>query len=533
MDILLDLFKKPTQHGMETFLKSHPLLPKMNLSTPFNFQKTFFRSDGVQRMWLTYNSNSKQLFCFLCLTFSNESNSFTTGMSSWKYVYQRINEHEGSKIHNHCVESYLLFTQKRDINTLLFSVQKDKRKEEVKKNREVFKRIIDSVIFIGKRGLSYRGNKFEAAYSLNNLHDHGNFLELLLFLSNYDSVIKDHLDTVTQKSIKANKAGSKGRGNSLTFISKTTVDYVISAISSLIKKSISEDVNKAQMYSVMLDTTQDIAAKDQCAIVIRYVGNNSVHERLISLINCTDTTGQGMCQLLKDVLKSNDINVKNCVANATDGAANMQGEYNGFNAWLNETAPNQVHVWCYSHVLNLVMSDASKSPLPAAALFTLLNSLAIFFKESYKRMEYFTKRCTSNRRLQSIGETRWWGKEIALNRIFGKINDPSKGMYIEVILALSDVINSDNFKPDIKVKADHMRTSLLKYSTILTAFIYIRIFSITGPLSKYLQTKEMDLLKSQELVDTALEKLIEIQRDMDGVKLSGDVFVQQINSELN
>lgn len=49
-------------------------------------------------------------------------------------------------------------------------------------------------------------------------------------------------------------------------------------------------------------------------------------------------------------------------------------------------------------------------------------------------------------------------------------------------------------------------------------FIYIRIFSITGPLSKYLQTKEMDPLKSQELVDTALEKLIQIQRDMNGVK---------------
>lgn len=53
-------------------------------------------------------------------------------------------------------------------------------------------------------------------------------------------------------------------------------------------------------------------------------------------------------------------------------------------------------------------------------------------------MEYFTKRCTSNLRLQSIGETRWWGKEIALNRIFGKIKDSSKGLYIEVILALSD-----------------------------------------------------------------------------------------------
>lgn len=154
-------------------------------------------------MWLTYNSNSKQLFCYLCLSFSNESNLFTTGMSSWKYVYQRINEHESSKVHNHCVEAYNLFTQNCDINTLLFSVQKDKRKEEFPKNREVFKRIIDYVLFIAKRGLSYRGNKFEAAYSLNSLHDHGNFLDLLLLLSNYDPVIKDHLDTITQKSKKA------------------------------------------------------------------------------------------------------------------------------------------------------------------------------------------------------------------------------------------------------------------------------------------------------------------------------------------
>jgi len=43
----------------------------------------------------------------------------------------------------------------------------------------------------------------------------------------------------------------------------------------------------------------------------------------------------------------------------------------------------------------------------------------------------------------------------------------------------------------------------------------------------------MDLLKSQKLVYTALEKLFKIQRDMNGVKLSGDVFVLQMNSELN
>lgn len=150
------------------------------------------------------------------------------------------------------------------------------------------------------------------------------------------------------------------------------------------------------------------------------MSNHSDHEQLISLVNCTNTLGQGICQLLKNVLESNYINVQNCVANATDDGVIMQGEFNSINAWLNETSPN-LHVWCYSHVLNLDMFDASKSPLPAAALFTLLHSLTFFFKESYKRMEYFTKWCTSNHCLKSIGETRWQGKVIALNRIFGKI----------------------------------------------------------------------------------------------------------------
>jgi len=36
-----------------------------------------------------------------------------------------------------------------------------------------------------------------------------------------------------------------------------------------------------------------------------------------------------------------------CVGNATDGAANMQGIYNGFTAWLEKLG--QVHVWCFAH----------------------------------------------------------------------------------------------------------------------------------------------------------------------------------------
>jgi hypothetical protein len=40
-----------------------------------------------------------------------------------------------------------------------------------------------------KRGLSYGGDKLEAAYSLENMSvDHGNFLELVVILSKYDII---------------------------------------------------------------------------------------------------------------------------------------------------------------------------------------------------------------------------------------------------------------------------------------------------------------------------------------------------------
>ncbi|XP_025207424.1 uncharacterized protein LOC112603181 [Melanaphis sacchari] len=386
-----------------------------------------------------------------------KSNNFTKGLDVWSHTYIRIDEHDKSTVHKNCVSAFFHHSNKFDIGSLLFC----ETKKEIKKNRKIVTRVIEAVKLIGKRGLT-----------------------------KYDFQMKDHLETIIKKSRKAHESGSKGRGGLVTFISKTTVDYVIAAISRLIKKSICDEVKNAKIYAVMLDTTQDITSSDQCAVVLRYVDDNGIHESLIAVVNCSDSTGKGMHDLLQNVLLLNDLNVKNCIANTTDGAANMQGEYNGFSAWLNESSPNQVHVWCYSHVLNLVLSDASKSPLAAASLFNLCNSLAVFFKDSHKRMRVWTERCHNlHQRLQSIGETRWWSKEVALVKIFGSTEGPCKSNAL--------------------------------------------IFSITGPLSRYLQSKSMDLITAQNLVDGALEHLKKVQRNMEWIKLSAESFVIWANTELD
>lgn len=75
----------------------------------------------------------------------------------------------------------------------------------MKIKRQVMERVVNAVKVCGKRGLSYRGSKSESAYTLEDKTiDHGNFLELILFLSRYDSCMQQH-----EKCKKQHEAGGK------------------------------------------------------------------------------------------------------------------------------------------------------------------------------------------------------------------------------------------------------------------------------------------------------------------------------------
>lgn len=101
-----------------------------------------------------------------------------------------------------------------------------------------------------------------------------------------------------------------------------------------------------------------------------------------------------------------NINPKDCIGNATDGAANMQGAYNGFSAKLSEVAVKQIHVWCYAHVLNLVISDITSKIVQSITLFGILHGCAVFIRESHTLMDIWITR-NSKKKVCMIGETRW------------------------------------------------------------------------------------------------------------------------------
>jgi hypothetical protein len=50
----------------------------------------------------------------------------------------------------------------------------------------------------------------------------------------------------------------------------------------------------------------------------------------------------------------------------------MQGVYNGFSTKMSKTAVEQIYIWCYAHVSNLVMSDITSKIVQSISLFGIL-----------------------------------------------------------------------------------------------------------------------------------------------------------------
>ncbi|VVC37231.1 Domain of unknown function DUF4371 [Cinara cedri] len=141
------------------------------------------------------------------------------------------------------------------------------------------------------------------------------------------------------KSEKHHNHNSKDRGNLVTFISHYTIDNIITIIYNQIKSTITKKVKEANMFSVLLDTKQDISVFDQCSIVLRFVNNGMINERLISVKSCIVSTGIGMMNLLQNAIEMVDLNITHCIGNSTDSSAYMRGTYNEFTSWLSVAVP--------------------------------------------------------------------------------------------------------------------------------------------------------------------------------------------------
>lgn len=328
----------------------------------------------------------------------------------------------------------------------------------------------------------------------------GNFKDMVILMSNYSPVLSDH--SLHNQGKKVN-----------SFISWERQNLLIESISQYISSVIRSQILAAHYFSICIDSTFDSSHKEQLSFVIRYLFDGKIYERLISLIESPNTTGQVLFELFNTVMDKVNLDWKNnLVGQSYDGAANMRGKYNGLQAKILKVNTRAIYVWCYAHRLNLIVVSAVGSCKEAVNLFGNLETLYGFINCSKLRSEIYRNKQrelypkNQIRSIKRVGSTRWMSSFYALSTVLDTL---------EAILNVLNEIKEQEGTLDLKTVSEC--SGLLTYfqssNFILMAFIFKHIFDIIEPLNRMLQLRDLDLLAVMSVLKNTVMRIELLRSD--------------------
>lgn len=449
----------------------------------------------VIRDWLSYSPTLDTVFCLPCMLFTghNKHKAVTTwtkvGYSTWQNGRQNIMLHEISNIH---VNASITLKTKKNSMPIIPALESS-RKTNVALNRQIVFELIDITLYLARHNLSFRGHR-EGWDEKNK----GNFKDILLLMAPNSYALSSHINSI------------KSQGKHVcSFISWERQNQLISSISEFIGSTIRSDIKRSRMFSISIDSTFDAARKEQVSFIIRYVSHSSgkIFERLLALKESPVTTGESLFDLFELVMDREGLDWKNeLVGQSYDGASNMSGEYKGLQARINAKNNSAIFVWCHAHRLNLVMANAVSSSLDAVDLFGNLESIYSFIWCSKKRAALFREFQDKHypnmqkKSMKRVATTRWGSHDAALETVLQKF---------DAILETLEETRRNEGSGDVKVGstiAGFMKY-FLSYRFVLTAYTFKKIFTVLSPLSKIMQSVDIDLLTVTNIVETSKHDL--------------------------
>lgn len=243
------------------------------------------------REWLVYSPSTGHVFCFACKILG-ATNAFVDGFCDWKHPH-RISEHERSPVH---MSNMLTLMQRMSgsgaIDSALIKQTSDAREYW----KDVLRRVVAVIKFLGERGLAFRGND-ELIGSPNN----GNYLGILELISQFDPFLAEHIKTY----------GQKGRG-SVSYLSSTICEEFIDMMGEKTRQVIAEDLRDAKYFSVIVDSTPDLSHVDQLTFIFRFVSKQgNIVERFLAFEPIHSHTGQSLADCVTAMVENLGLDLSN------------------------------------------------------------------------------------------------------------------------------------------------------------------------------------------------------------------------------
>ena len=143
-------------------------------------------------------------------------------------------------------------------------------------------------------------------------------------------------------------------------LNKTKMEYcVVHGLGESGRLEIAKDLQKFK-FSVGVDETTDCSTKAIMMIVVRYMKEGQLMERIIGAPEVNDSSALGLYSTFKTFFENMQVPLENILAVVTDNCSTMTGSVGGFTTLLQKDVPNVVVIPCLCHLLALACSHAAE-----------------------------------------------------------------------------------------------------------------------------------------------------------------------------
>ena len=256
----------------------------------------------------------------------------------WHKMTEMSNKHAKAQYHQDCtVRSENLMHSIEHPETAVRCLVSEQVRANIQTNRHILRFIVEAVLYCCKQGIGLRGHDERLLENVSTLQDAdinetshhtskniGNFLSLLVLMSNHDPILKKHLFVIGLSPLTG----------------------------------ITSKVKDAQFYSIMADevTTHCV---EELALCLRYVDDNKdAQEDFVGFIRLPRITGEVIATQILNQLEALGLDPAKIRGQGYDGASNMSSDNVGVQARIKEKSPKVAFIHCSGHCLNLVISHS-------------------------------------------------------------------------------------------------------------------------------------------------------------------------------
>ncbi len=495
--------------------QQHPSeFPRDSMNRPFS-RALLFKYDNtkVPRDWLVWSHQKSAFFCLPCRLFhvnrvQVERSSLCTSegyskSKKWNKLYDKLKAHENSQNHVLCYLQWREFETRVKKDHLIDKLLREEIKNEAEKWRQILIRVLDTILFLGERGLALRGGSH-----LIGEQNNGNFLGVLELISHYDPILRDHLEKV--------KASQRlGQRLQVHYLSWEIQNEFIKLCSDHVKAAILKEREEAKYYSIIVDATPDSAHIEQTTFVLRYLHLNpeekryTIYERFLEFVDCNKKTGEDIANVIKETLKERNIPLDECRGQGYDNGSNMKGQYEGAQAHILRAYPLAVYSPCSNHNLNLVGVDSAQVCIKAITFFGVIQKFYNIVSSSPQRWEILKKHihCSFHR----LSDTRWSAHVDAVKPFANTLPELN-----EVL----DELKTLNLTPETRTDIGGLQKYICSFECVLMSSIWSKILTAINERNVILQATDATL-------DVEVENLKSLLSDLEFIRSRWDTILNE------